>query len=185
MWILGIVLSAAAITAAGGCYLVSVALRPAVERDPEVCFRSFYDSYPALQGWADSLRRTKALRDTLLTADDGTPLQAWYLRAPQPTTRTALLVHGYTDHPFGMLAIGSLYHRLGFNLLLPALRYHGGSGGRAIQMGWRDREDVLRWIGETDRLFGAGQRLVVHGVSMGAATTMMLAGDDRLPASVK
>lgn len=185
MWILGIMLSAAAITAAGGCYLVSVALRPAVERDPEVCFRSFYDSYPALQGWADSLRRTKALRDTLLTADDGAPLQAWYLRAPQPTTRTALLVHGYTDHPFGMLAIGSLYHRLGFNLLLPALRYHGGSGGRAIQMGWRDREEVLRWIGETDRLFGAGQRLVVHGVSMGAATTMMLAGDDRLPASVK
>ena len=116
---------------------------------------------------------------------DGTRLQAFFIGAPAPAKRTAVLVHGYTDHPFGMLQLGYLYNRvLGCNVLLPALRYHGASGGRSIGMGWSDRLDVLRWIDETERLFGAGQRVVVHGVSMGAATTMMLSGEERLPASV-
>lgn len=186
MWIFGIVLSLAAISAAGGLYLVSVALRPAVERDAEVCYRNFGDNYPVLRPWADSLRRAGALRDTTIAAADGTRLQGWYVPARQPAEKTALLIHGYTDHPFGMLQIGSIYHRLlGYNLLLPALRYHGGSGGRSIGMGWRDREDVLRWIDEAQRLFGGPQRIVLHGISMGAATTMMVAGDARLPRSVR
>lgn len=185
MWILGVVLLTAAITAAGGLYLVSVALRPAVERDAEVCYRAFCENYPALQPWANSLRQAGLLRDTTLVTDTGR-LQAWYVPAPHPTDKTALLIHGYTDHPFGMLQIGALYRRtLGYNLLLPALRYHGGSEGEAIRMGWLDREDVLRWIGETERLFGGEQQIVVHGISMGAATAMMLAGDTRLPANVR
>ncbi len=184
--IAGGVLAAAALSVAGGWYLLSVALRPAVERDAERCYRDFCGAYPALRPWADSLRAAGALRDTTIAAEDGTRLQAFFIAAPAPAKRTAVLVHGYTDHPFGMLQFGYLYQReLGCNILLPALRCHGASGGRAIGMGWSDRLDVLRWIDEAERLFGTGQRVVVHGVSMGAAATMMLAGEERLPASVK
>lgn len=51
-------------------------------------------------------------------------------------------------------------------------------------MGWKDRLDVLRWTEIADSLFGGHTRQVVHGISMGAATTMMLSGEE-LPSCVK
>ena len=53
--------------------------------------------------------------------------------------------------------------------------------GRAIRMGWLDRLDVLRWMEVADALFGGNTQMVVHGISMGAATTMMVAGESQRP----
>ena len=43
-------------------------------------------------------------------------------------------------------------------------------------MGWLDREDILRWI---DFILADDPqaKIVIHGISMGAATTMMTAGE--------
>ena len=46
-----------------------------------------------------------------------------------------------------MLSMGGgyLYNRdLGYNILLPDLQHQGESEGPAIQMGWKDRWDVLQ-----------------------------------------
>ena len=84
-----------------------------------------------------------------------------------------------------MLPIGHLYsHHLGYNILLPDLHAHGLSEGDAVQMGWLDRLDVLQWMDTANELFGDSTRMVVHGVSMGAATTMMVSGEE-LPPYVK
>ena len=78
--------------------------------------------------------------------------------------------------------IGYLYNRdLGCNILLPDLYYHGQSEGRAIRMGWKDRFDVLRWMDIANDIFGGDTRMVVHGISMGAATTMMVSGEEQQP----
>lgn len=180
------VLAVLVLSLAGGYYLTEVALRPCVERDETPYYSRFAEDYPDLVPWLDSLRTAGALRETTLTADDGVALHAYLLSAPEPTDRTAVLVHGYTDHPLGMLPYAWLYHhRLGCNVLLPALRFHGKSGGRAIQMGWGDRLDVKRWVEEVPSLFGGEQRIVVHGLSMGGATTMMLAGEADLSSAVR
>ena len=51
-----------------------------------------------------------------------------------------------------MFMIGYLYNRdLGFNILLPDLQHQGESEGRAIQMGWKDRLDVLQWMNITNK----------------------------------
>lgn len=186
MWIVGVLGAVVVLTLIGGYYLVEVALRPAVERDAEACYARFAENYPTLRPWADALREAGTLRTTTLTAEDGTSLEAWVLPAAEPTDRTAVVVHGYTDHPFGMLQIAWIYHRhLGYNVLLPTLRFHGGSGGEAIGMGWNDRLDVRQWIDELPALFGGEQCVVVHGISMGAATTMMLAGEHALTPAVR
>ena len=105
--------------------------------------------------WADSLRSSGALRDTVIVGDGGERLHAVYAAAPEPTDRTAVIVHGYTDNAVRMLMIGYLYnHDLGYNILLPDLHYHGESEGRAIRMGWKDRLDVLRWMDVANGLFG-------------------------------
>ncbi len=176
-----------AATAAGACYLLSYALRPtAVLAAKEASsYEYMYAEYPFLRPWVDSLQRIGALRDTTITADDGARLHALYAAAPTPTPRTALIVHGYTDNAVRMLMIGHLYnHTLGFNILLPDLRFHGASEGEAIRMGWLDRLDLLRWMEVADERFGGATRMVVHGISMGAATTMMASGE-ALPACVR
>ena len=118
----------------------------------------------------------------MIVGDGGERLHAVYAAAPEPTDRTAVIVLGYTDNAVRMLMIGYLYnHDLGCNILLPDLHYHGESEGRAIRMGWKDRLDVLRWMDVANGLFGGRTRMVVHGISMGAATTMMVSGEPQRP----
>lgn len=164
----------------GSFYMLGYSLRPDAKMREKnaLAYEYMYAEYPFLRPWVDSLNCAGALRDTVVVDPQGVRLHALYAAAPEPTPRTAVIVHGYTDCAVRMLMIGYLYnHDLGYNILLPDLHYHGESEGRAIRMGWLDRLDVLRWMDVADEVFGGHTRMVVHGISMGAATTMMLAGE--------
>ncbi|MBP9507788.1 MAG: alpha/beta hydrolase, partial [Bacteroides sp.] len=114
-----------------------------------------YKEYPFLEAWVDSLRKEDALRDTFITNPQGVQLHAYYIRAPRPTSQTAVIVHGYTDNAIRMFMIGYLYNRdLQFNVLLPDLQHHGDSEGDAIQMGWKDRLAVMQWMNLAQGLYG-------------------------------
>ena len=183
------VLAAIVLLLGASLYMLAYALKPeALEtrsRDIPGSYTYLYKEYPELQPWVDSLRTAHALRDTLIRSERGESLHALYVRAARPTARTAVIVHGYTDNAVRMLPIGYLYSRqLGCNILLPDLHAHGESEGEAVRMGWLDRLDVLRWMDTANELFGDSTRMVVHGISMGAATTMMVSGET-LPAYVK
>lgn len=186
-WTAAIALLLLAAVAGGSLYLLRYSLQPdAVMRAKNESARAYMTAeYPFLKPWLDSLDASGALRDTTIVGAGGERLHAYYAAAPEPTDRTAVIVHGYTDNAMRMMMIGYLYNNdLGCNILLPDLYYHGESAGRAIRMGWKDRLDVLRWIGVADNLFGGRTQTVVHGISMGAATTMMVSGE-KLPACVK
>jgi hypothetical protein len=72
---------------------------------------------------------------------------------------------------------------LNYNVLFPDLQYHGYSEGDEVQMGWKDRLDMLKWIEVAHNEF-KDDFMVLHGVSMGAATVMMTSGEP-LPDYVK
>lgn len=171
----------------GAWYLIDYALKPGDRsRQEEVAWHDIDSLYPGMNAWRDSLVRAHALCDTMITAADGARMHAWYVRAGKPTAATALLVHGYTDCSIRMMPLGRMYNRdLGMNILLPDLRNAGRTDGDHFQMGWFDRNDVKQWAALVPRLFGDSARVVVHGVSMGAATTMMLSGDADVPQCVK
>lgn len=168
-----------------GYFTLGFALRPDAldtrSRDLTASYEHMVKEFPELEVWIDSLYQAGALRDWYIENERGEQLHAIYVRAAQPTQRTAVIVHGYTDNAVRMLHIGYLYSRLlGYNILLPDLHAHGLSQGSAIQMGWLDRLDVLQWMETADELFGreiGGTQMVVHGISMGAATTMMVSGE--------
>lgn len=173
-------------TMGGGYYLLDYALRPQHRgKDIEGSWRAMKESYPHIAPWMDSLRQHKALRDTFITASDGTRLHAYYMRAARPSKYTALIVHGYTDNAIRMLHIGYLYSKeLNYNILLPDSRDTGLSGGDAIQMGWGDLNDLSHWADCASYLFGFAP-IVVHGISMGAAATMMLSGDELVSPEIR
>lgn len=167
----------------GSLYMLDYSLRPENRgKDLETSFEFMRARYPHLCPWLDSLQQQHALRDTFITAPDGIRMHAYYARASHPTQKTAIIVHGYTDNAIRMLHIGYLYNRdLDFNILLPDLRYSGLTEGDAFQMGWLDRKDVIQWIHTAPALFGDSLQAVVHGISMGAATTMMVSGEQLPP----
>lgn len=191
---LGLVIGLAVITLfIASAYLLDFALKPAENkgRNYESQYKAMKTRYPWTSQWIDSLQEAKALHDTFITvpggerrflADDSTRLHAIIVNAPQPTPRTAVLVPGYTDCAIDMLHAGFIYHHLlGMNLLIPDLHANGKSGGEAMQMGWKDRNDVLRWTAIADSLFKdvtGHARILLHGQSMGAATTMNVAGEE-------
>ncbi|WP_270168259.1 alpha/beta hydrolase [Paenibacillus sp. SYP-B4298] len=113
-----------------------------------------------------------------LTSDDGLQLKAYYLPAPSPTKATVILAHGYGGEAGMMCGLARLYHeRLGMNVLLPDARGHGRSEGSYIGFGWKERLDYTGWIAQVIEQLGEEATIVLHGVSMGAATVMMTSGE--------
>lgn len=170
---------------AGTLYLFNYALKSdPSSRNISESYQYLFEKEPGLRTWVDSLYRAEALKDTFIYFN-GERLHAIYLKAPVPTDKTALLLHGYTDNAVRMLMIGSLYNKeLGYNILLPDLSGHGLSSGNWIQMGWKYRSEVMAWIDIALELFGNESQIVIHGISMGASTAMMTAGET-LPGQVK
>lgn len=167
-----------------GLYMLDYALCPDSQgqnfrgKNLQSSWKFILTEYPYINQWVDSLKQNKALKDTFIMTDDHIRLHAFYASSPDSTSRTAVIVHGYTDNAIRMMMIGYMYnHDLQFNILLPDLRYAGWSEGSHIQMGWNDRIDVLRWMDVANNIFGGHTQMVVHGISMGAATTMMVSGE--------
>ena len=174
--VLAVVLAA---VVGGSCYMLDYALAPDGNRtDADSCYRMLFRDYPETRQWVDSLQACHALRDTFVTMAGGYRCHAYYIN--RGSRRTALVIHGWRDQAIKFFYLARIYERLlGYNVVAPDLYASGKSDGEAIRMGWLDREDMLRWI-EVFRT----DTMVVHGVSMGGATTMMLSGE-RMPAGIK
>lgn len=173
------------LTIGGGFYMLDFSLKPADlqtrARNIDTSLALIEKEYPHVNTWLDSLLTIGALHDMYIENDEGENRHALFVAGAEPTPKTAIIVHGYTDNSIRMMMIGYLYNKvLGYNILLPDLHGHGLSDGDMAQMGWKDRLDVINWIETADELFGrdfSGIEVVVHGISMGAATTMMVAGE--------
>ena len=141
---------------------------------------------PGSTAWYDDLKAQGILKDHWITSDEGHKLHACSVPAKDPANAngTAIVVHGYGDNHFVFLYLVRMYRdEFNYNVLFPDLQYHGYSEGEEIQMGWKDRLDMIKWIDVAHDLF-KDNFMVLHGVSMGAATVMMTSGEP-LPDYVK
>lgn len=141
---------------------------------------------PGSTAWYDGLKARGILKDTVIAGYRDFKVHACYVPAKDPATAqgTALVVHGYGDNHIVFLYLVRMYRDdLNYNVLFPDLQYHGYSEGDHVQMGWYDRLDIEKWIPVAHDIF-QDDFMVLHGVSMGAATVMMTSGDP-LPGYVR
>ena len=157
----------------GGFYMLDVSLSPDPTRaNTDSCYRQLFTDYPETREWMDSLRTHHALRDTMIVMPGGYRLHTYYIN--RGSQRTAMVIHGWRDQAIKFFYLARMYERLlGYNVVMPDLYASGMSDGDMLRMGWLDRLDVLQLLD----VFKA-DTMVVHGVSMGAATTMMMSGEE-------
>ena len=113
---------------------------------------------------------------------DGLKLSARYY--DRNNGRLMLLFHGYrskAEYDFGCMLDD--YFDMGYDVLLVDQRAHGMSEGRYITFVVNESRDCLSWCEYAANELGA-KKLVLAGISMGAAT-VMTATASGLPANVR
>lgn len=95
----------------------------------------------------------------------------------------AIVFHGYTSGPEGMYHYAYTYGEMGFNTILPSMIGHAQDENRYCSMGYHDRYMGIDWINYILSI-NPDAEIVLHGESMGAATTMLITGE-KLPSNVK
>lgn len=133
------------------------------------------------KAWLEE-RQAQQLR---YTAEDGVALVGYYVPAETASTKTAVLVHGHRSDATMMGNFGKLFYAEGYNVFMADNRGHGESGGDYVGMGWLDRKDYLGWLTVLQGITGEDTAFVLHGVSMGASTILMMSGEEALPDTVK
>ena len=124
-----------------------------------------------------------APQDTALITEKGDEIHANIIKAESETHRWAVLIHGYSSRPRAMAKQGHHYHKLGFNTLFPFMRGHRNDDHKHSTFGYYERYDVIEWINYILSCDPEAE-IILHGCSMGAATTMLVTGE-ALPSNVK
>lgn len=100
--------------------------------------------------------------------------------------KVVIFVHGY--YSSGMKDIGylgKLYEDLKVSLLIIDQRANGASQGVYTTLGAMERFDIREWIFYIDKRFNGKKDIYLHGVSMGAATSLLVTALNGLPRSFK
>lgn len=171
----------------GGLYAYRIAFympRQTKEKGPPKLEGTPYEAYRE-----EIVRLYRQIRDrecefVTIQSRDGLTLSGRYYHV-RDGAPVDIGFHGYRSSAFVDFAGGSeLSFQMGHNLLLVDQRAHGKSDGHTITFGILEREDVLCWVEYALKRFGSHTKLLLYGVSMGAATVLM-ASELPLPDNVK
>ena len=121
--------------------------------------------------------------DEYITSQDCLKLHSYQVKNQSSSNKWVITVHGYTSEGINMSSYAKKYYYNGYNVLIPDLRSHGLSEGDYIGMGWDDRLDIISWINYILNE-DPNAEIVLHGISMGAATVLMTSGEE-IPSNVK
>lgn len=114
---------------------------------------------------------------------DGYRLVANEFLTDEDSHTWVLVLHGYTGWKEEMYPFAYWYYEEGYHVIVPDLRCQGESDGDFIGMGWSDHYDCMLWMDYILSQDGDAQ-IIVHGQSMGAATALMMTGEESLPDNV-
>lgn len=138
----------------------------------------------------DTMRRifsqlaARKYEDVTVRSHDGLLLAGKYYHV-RDGAPLAIAFHGYRSCSMTDFAGGSeLCFEMEQNLLLIDERAHGKSEGCTISFGIEERYDCLTWVQYAVNRFGKDVKIVLYGISMGAATVLMASGLE-LPENVK
>jgi fermentation-respiration switch protein FrsA (DUF1100 family) len=150
--------------------------KPLGENEYEIPKGEIYEPFrEQMVNWVKDVRAMPH-EDMEIVSHDGLALRGRYYEC-NPGAPIELLFHGYQGNSERDLSGGvARCFALGRNALIIDHRAAGRSAGHVITFGIREHLDCLAWAAHAVRRFGPDCRLILTGISMGAATVMMAAG---------
>lgn len=106
---------------------------------------------------------------------DGILIKGWYVPAGPHARGTIIYCHGHNRTRVEMLPMEVYGHSLGYNGLLFDFRHSGQSGGKFSDLGYLGRLDAIAAVHYALTRENATRPIVLWGVSMGAAASLMAA----------
>lgn len=101
-----------------------------------------------------------------------------------PGAPVDIMFHGYRSSSLLDFSGGvQLVMECGCNAIMVDQRSHGRSDGRCLSFGISERHDLVEWVNYAVERFGQDVKIVLSGMSMGAATVLMASELD-LPENV-
>ncbi len=120
--------------------------------------------------------RAMPCKEVEITSFDGLKLRGKYYEYKKGAP-IELMFHGYQGSGERDLCGGvQRCFRLQRNVLIVDQRASGKSEGRVITFGINESKDCLAWVDFMINEFGKDSRIILTGISMGAATVLMAAG---------
>ena len=188
MTIVWILLGAAAVVflAAYGCYRFAFYepdRKPVPKDAVDIPAGEVYEPFrEKMEYW---IRETRKLphADVQITSFDGLKLRGKFYEYA-PGAPVEIMFHGYRGNAERDMSGG--VHRcfkVGRSALVVQQRCSRGSEGNVITFGINERQDCLKWVDFTIDYLGKDCKIILTGISMGAATVMMAAGE-KLPPNV-
>lgn len=105
--------------------------------------------------------------------NDGYIINGDYILAPG-SKKFVVCVHGYTTNREAEMEYAHIFLRLGFSVIIYDQRGHGDNAPSKTMMGKIEALDLSTIIDQVYEKFGADIKIGLHGVSMGAATIMLV-----------
>lgn len=116
----------------------------------------------------------------------GLKLTAHLLKADESSNVYVFASHGYRNHGRGEFnVIAKFYHDKGYNVFMVDHQAAGESEGTYIGFGYHESRDGMLWLDFMKKTFGENIQIILHGISMGSATVMLMSGNEALPENVR
>lgn len=130
--------------------------------------------------WVDE----QPVETVTITSDRGDLLKGFLLMADEPSKTFCAFAHGYrANHRGDSANFFKYYHDKGINYLAVDHTAAGESGGDWVGFDYYESQDMLKWLDYLIGRFGEDIKIILHGVSMGAATVCQMA--NKVPPQVK
>lgn len=160
------------------CFKIALSRKSTAKRIVNKTMAKSLENYKINLCWWDKFEFEDL---NIITKKDGLQLVGHYLS--NGNNKLAIIVHGYGADYREMQKYAKYFLDKNYDILAVENRTHGNSEGRMMGMGWLDRLDLLQWI---DLMVekNPDYQIVLMGLSMGASTVCMTAGE-QLPNNVK
>ena len=162
-----------------GKFFYNLAINP--NSSKKMIFSNDGLSHHELSKEEEWLEKYSKFEEVFTTSFDGLKLHGYQV-LNKDTNKWAITVHGYMTDAFSLSTKALHYYEIGYNVLAIDLRGHGKSKGNYIGMGYHDAKDLIEWIKYINSKYSDAE-ILIHGVSMGAATVMNVTGE-KLPVNV-
>lgn len=161
----------------------------AEDRDPQTYEESDIPEGEIYERFRESMEKwtkeTKEMKSELfsITTFDGLKLYGKFYEYKKGAP-IELMFHGYRGNAYRDLSGGvQRCFKLGHSAFIVDQRCSKRSEGNVITFGIKEHKDCLCWVDFLVKHFGNDVKIILCGISMGAATVLMAAGND-LPKNV-